>query len=173
MRNSALSHAAALALVGWYLMIPPTQKDLDDTCGAHSPSGLTLAPVNTLPETATTMDYASWLLAKASGDQETRLETFSKRRCDTEATEIQPDASLSHWLQLSAFESVSQCQASLSSLAAHRGGPTEEERKTMVEAMTSVWGKQASQMADATLKARTDQERSATCIATDDPRLTD
>jgi hypothetical protein len=169
MRNSAISHAAALALVGWYLMIPPTQKDLDDSCGAHSP----LAPVNTLPETATTMDYVSWLLAKASGDQETRLETFSKRRCDTEATEIQPDASLSHWLQLSAFESLSQCQAGLSSLAAHRGGPTKEQRKTMAEAMTSVWGKQASQIADATLKAKTDQELSATCIATDDPRLTD
>jgi hypothetical protein len=174
MRNSAISHAAALALVGWYLMIPPTQKDLDDSCGAHSPSGLTLAPVNTLPETATTTDYASWLLAKASGDQETRLETFSKRRCDTEATEIQPDASLSHWLQLSAFESLSQCQAGLSSLAAHRAAlSTKEQRKTMAEAMTSVWGKQASQMADATLKARTDQELSATCIATDDPRLTD
>jgi hypothetical protein len=43
----------------------------------------------------------------------------------------------------------------------------------MAEAMTSVWGKQASQMADAILKARTDQELAATCIATDDPRLTD
>jgi len=173
MRNSAISHAAALALVGWYLMIPPTQKDLDDSCGAHSPSGRTLARVNTLPETATTMDYVSWVLAKASGDQETRLEMFSKRRCDTEATEIQPDASLSHWLQLSSFESLSQCQASLSSLAADRGGPTQEQRKTMAENMTSVWGKQASQIADAILKARTDQELSATCIATDDPRLTD
>src|SRR5215471_9200593 len=155
-----LHHAAALTMVGWYLMIPPTQKDLDNSCGAH-------------PETATTMDYASWLLAKTTGDNETPLETFSKRRCDTEATEIQSDASLSYWLQLSAFESLSQCQAGLSSLAAHRGGPTEEERKTMAEAMTSVWGKQASQMADATLKARTDQELAATCIATDDPRLTD
>jgi len=43
----------------------------------------------------------------------------------------------------------------------------------MAEAMTSVWGKQASQMADATLKARADQELSATCIASDDPRVTD
>jgi hypothetical protein len=173
MRNSSISHATALALVGWYLMIPPTQKDLDDSCGAHRPSGLTLTPANTPPQTATTMDYASWLLAQASGDHETRLETFSKRRCDTEATEIQPDASLSHWPQLSAFESLSQCQAGLSSLAAHRGGPTEEQRKTVAEAMASVWGKQASQMADATLKARAEQELSATCIATDDPRLTD
>ena len=98
---------------------------------------------------------------------------FSKRRCDTEATAIQPDASLSHWLQLSAFESLSQCQARLSSLAAQRGGPTQEERKTIAATMTSVWGKQASQMADATLKAKADQELSATCIATDDPRLTD
>jgi hypothetical protein len=66
MRNSAISHAAALALVGWYLMIPPTQKDLDDSCGAHSPGGLTLAPVNTLPETATTTDYAK--LASCKGE---------------------------------------------------------------------------------------------------------
>ena len=173
MRNSAITHAAALALVGWYLMIPPTQKDLDDSCGAHSPSGSTLSPVNTLPETATTMDYASWLLAKASGDQETRLETFSKRRCDTEATEIQPDASLSHWLQLSAFESLSQCQTALSSLAAEQGGPTQEQRETMAKTMTLGWGKRAAQMADSTLKARTDQKLSATCIATDDARLTD
>ena len=173
MRHSAISHAAVLALVGWYLMIPPTQKDLDESCGARSPSGRTLAPVKTLAETATTMDYVSWLLAKVSGDQETRLETFSQRRCDTEATEIQPDAALSHWLQLSAFESLSQCQAGLSSLTAQQGGSTHEEHKTMAETMTSVWGKQASQMADATLKAKTEQELSATCIATDDPRLTD
>jgi hypothetical protein len=153
MRHSAISHAAALALVGWYSMIPPTQKDLDDSCGAHSPSGLTLAPVNTLPG----HDNGLCKLASCKGewDQETRLETFSKRRCDTEATEIQPDASLSHWLQLSAFESLRQCQAGLSSLAAHRGGPTQEQRKIMAETMTSVWGKQASQMADATLKAST------------------
>jgi hypothetical protein len=154
-------------------MIPPTQKDLDDSCGAHGPSGLTLAPANTPSETATTMDYASWLLAKASGDHETRLETFSKRRCDTEATEILPDAALSYWLQLSAFESLSQCQAALSSLASHRGGPAKEQHKTMADTMTSVWDKQASQIADATLKARTDQELSATCIATNDPHLTD
>jgi hypothetical protein len=25
-------HAAALALVGWYLMLPPTQEQLDSTC---------------------------------------------------------------------------------------------------------------------------------------------
>ena len=174
MRNSAISHAAALVLVGWYLMIPPTQKDLDDSCGAHSPSGLTLAPIKTRsPQTATVMDYASWLLAKASGDHETGLETLSKRRCDTEATEIQPNASLSYWLKLDEFESLSQCQTGLSSLTAHRGGPTEEQGKTMAESMASVWGNQASQMADTTLKARMDQELAATCIATDDPRLTD
>ena len=96
-------HAAAFALVGWYLMIPPTQKDLDDSCGAHSPRGLTLAPIKTLPETATAMDYASWLFARASGDHETGLATFNKRRCYTEGTEIQPDASLSYWLQLNEF----------------------------------------------------------------------
>ena len=168
-----LRHAAALTLIGWYLMIPPTQKDLDDSCGAHSPSGLTLAPVNTLPETATTMDYVSWLLAKASGDHEARLETLSKRRCDTEASEIQPDASLSYWLQLSAFESLSQCQVALSSFAARHGVPTREQRETGAEDMASVWGKQASQMADSRVKAQMDQEHSATCIATDDPRLTD
>src|SRR5215471_19156461 len=107
-----LQHAAALAIVGWYLMVPPTQKDLDDSCGAH-------------PETATAMDYASWLLAKASGDNATPLETFSKRRCETESTQIRSDASLSHWLHLNAFESLNQCQADLSSLAVHRGGPAE------------------------------------------------
>jgi hypothetical protein len=119
------------------------------------------------------MDYANWLFAKASGDLETPLEMFTKRRFDTEATQIQPDASLSHWLQLNAFESLSQCQAGLSSLAAHRGGPSKEERRPATEAMASVCGKQASQMADATLKTRTDQELAATCIASDDPRLTD
>lgn len=119
------------------------------------------------------MDYASWLYARASGNYETGLDTFSKRRCHTEGTEIQSDAALSHWPQLNEFESLSQCQAGLSSLAAHRGGPTNEERKTIAEAMASVWGKEASRMADATLKARRDQELSATCIATDDPRLTD
>jgi len=173
MRNSTISHAAALALIGWYLMVPPTQKDLDESCGAHGSNESTLAPVKTHPETATAMDYASWLLARASGDHETGLETFSERRCHTEGTEIQPDASLSEWLQLNEFESLRQCQAGLSSVGAHRSGPTKEQRKTMAEAMASVWGKEASRMADATLKARTDQERSATCIATNDPRLTD
>jgi hypothetical protein len=167
-------HAAALALLGWYLMIPPTQKDLDDSCGGRNLSGLTPAPVTTLrPKTATMMDYASWLLARASGDNETELNTIAERRCDTEATQIQQDATLSQWLQLNEFESLSQCQARLSSLAPHRGGFTEEQRKTMAEAMAPVWAKQASQMADAILKARADQELSATCVATDDPRFTD
>src|SRR5262249_13178973 len=159
-------HAAGLALIAWYLMIPPTQKDLDDSCGAHNPSGLTLAPVKgASAETATIMDYASWLLARASGDHESGLQTLSKRRCDTEATEVRSDAALSQWLQLNEFESLSQCQAGLSSITSNRGGPTEEQRTTMAETMASVWGKEASHMADATFKARTDQELSATCIA--------
>jgi len=167
-------HAAGFALLGWYLMIPPTQRDLDDSCGAHNLSGSTLAPVKSRSlEKATVMDYASWLLARASGDHVTGLETLSKRRCDTEATQVQPDASLSQWLQQNEFESLSQCQASLSSLTAHQGGPSREQRETMAADMAPVWGKQASQMADARLKARSDQELSATCIATDDLRLTD
>jgi len=27
-------HAAALALVGWYLMVPPSMSEMDWTCGA-------------------------------------------------------------------------------------------------------------------------------------------
>ena len=28
-----LRHAAALALVGWYLMVPPSMSEMDWTCG--------------------------------------------------------------------------------------------------------------------------------------------
>ena len=37
-------HAAALALVGWYLMLPPMQDDLDSTCAHYATTTLSLWP---------------------------------------------------------------------------------------------------------------------------------
>jgi hypothetical protein len=66
-----LRHAAALVLVGWYLMVPPTQEMLDPSCSNHP--GILDSLITTITR-----------------------ESFNDRfkRCEREATMLVPDAPL-------------------------------------------------------------------------------
>jgi hypothetical protein len=79
-------HAAALALVGWYLMVPPTQEQLDSTCrGGSGPS---------------VMDHVAASIGRDDADK------VHTRRCDQEGIEVALDAPLSAWDQSDEFETL-------------------------------------------------------------------
>jgi hypothetical protein len=81
-----IRHAAALALAGWYLMLPPTQEMVDPIChGRFSLSGL----ISGLTESASD-----------------RL-----KRCDREALFLVFDAPFLQWVQGGEFETLAECRA--------------------------------------------------------------
>ena len=81
-------HAATLALVGWYLMLPPNQETLDSSCSNHM--GI--------------LDSLIYSL---------KMESDSDRikRCDREATLLASDAPFSQWYQAEEFETLAECRA--------------------------------------------------------------
>jgi hypothetical protein len=81
-------HAAALALVGWYLMMPPTQEMLDSSCSNHR----------------SILDSLIATITRESDND--RL-----KRCDREATMLVPDAPFSRWVQGGEFETLAECRA--------------------------------------------------------------
>jgi hypothetical protein len=91
-------HAAALALVEWYLMMPPTQEMLDSSC---SDRGIVY--------------YLTTLISK-----ETEADRI--KRCDREAIVFVPDTKLSLWPQGDEFETLAECRAEKSK------PPTEQDR---------------------------------------------
>jgi hypothetical protein len=164
----SLRHVAALALVGWYLMMPPTQKDLDRSCGQRA-----LVSANGPDKgTPSLWDYGSLIVASMRGEQHINVYTVHERRCETEETTVEADAPLSQWIQMGEFEKLTECEDRYSSFSA-TPPPDEdrEDRQSMAEIMGRLWGKDASYMANAKLDAGRDQGLSATCIASDDPRL--
>src|SRR5712692_11667484 len=81
-------HAAALALVGWYLMLPPTQEMLDPACPSRQASLM-----GTLK-------------------QLTRGTDANIIQCDVESLWLDTRAPLSKWDQArESFETLSACQA--------------------------------------------------------------
>jgi hypothetical protein len=95
-------HAAALALVGWYLMMPPTQEHLDSSCSNHM--GI--------------LDSLIYSL-KMEGDSD-RI-----KRCDREAILLVSDAPFSQWYQADEFETLAECRAE------QQQPPTEQEKARM------------------------------------------
>ena len=81
-------HAAALALAGWYLMMPPTQSMLDSSCPPH-------------------IGILDSLIASIT------MESHNDRltRCNREATTVVPNAPFSRWLQNGEFETLAECRA--------------------------------------------------------------
>jgi len=77
-------HAAALALVGWYLMAPPSVAETSWVCAG----GLT-----------------DWIMGAWIGD--------TKHRDDCAKLEgiADPHAPLSKWFRLGAFDTIVQCEA--------------------------------------------------------------
>lgn len=164
-------HAAGLALVGWYLMMPPLQKDLDSSCGPHS---LWHPPASSSTVEAAKpkwIDYLRWLRHRLAG-QQVELDTIRQRRCDMEATKVAFDAPLSQWIQVEEFASLNDCRDRYASFN-HPSPPDEDRdlRSLMAEDMAKVWGKAAANMANDTSEALVRQGISAACIASDDPRL--
>jgi hypothetical protein len=81
-------HAAALALIGWYLMMPPTQEMLDSSCSNHR------SILDSLIATITMESENDWL-----------------KRCEREATMLVSDVPFSRWLQGGEFETLAECRA--------------------------------------------------------------
>jgi hypothetical protein len=83
-----LRHAAALAIVGWYLMVPPTQEALDSSCSNSS----------------SVFDSVIAFLSRESDDARIK-------RCDREGIVLVTDAALSRWFQEGEFETLAACRA--------------------------------------------------------------
>ena len=90
MTNMTRRHAAALGLVGWYLMMPPTQEQLDSTCRSGSSPSV--------------MDHVAALIDRDDAD------SLHARRCDQERIEVALDAPLFAWVQSDEFETLKECK---------------------------------------------------------------
>ena len=136
-----LRHAAALASVGWYLMIPPTQEQLDSTCRG-GPS---------------VMDRVAALIGR---DDANKVHT---RRCDQEGIEVALDAPLSVWDQSGEFETLNECKV-------EQQKPMTEQDKMKTALAFSVM-RESGVTKDALMSSLNLARESAKCIASDDPRL--
>ena len=77
-----LRHAAALALVGWYLMVPPSMSEMDWTCGDS---------------------LSAHAYHKLFG-------TADEKECAKFAEIEAPNAPISKWHEASPFETLSACE---------------------------------------------------------------
>jgi hypothetical protein len=92
-----LRHAAALALVGWYLMVPPTQEALDSNCG--------------LGDTWTAFRVYKDILSLVAPNAAERADRANIQQCDREGIMIAADAPLARWSQGGEFETLAACEA--------------------------------------------------------------
>lgn len=134
-------HAAALALIGWYLMTPPTQEQLDSTCRG-GPS---------------VMDRVAALAGRDEADK------VHARRCDQEGIEVAVDAPLSVWVQSGEFETLKECKV-------EQQKPMTEQDKMKTALALSVM-RASGVTKDALMSSLNLAQVSARCIASDDPRL--
>ena len=75
-------HAAALALVGWYLMVPPSMSEMDWTCGAS-------------------LSAHAYHKLFGTGDE---------KECAKFAEIEAPNAPISKWHEMSPFETLLDCE---------------------------------------------------------------
>jgi len=136
-----LRHAAALALVGWYLMVPPTQVQLDSTCRS-GPS---------------VMDHVTALIGRDD------VNKVHARRCDQEGIEVALDAPLSAWSQSGEFETLKECKVE------QQKPMTEQDRMQTALALSVV--RESGVTKDALMSSVNLARESARCVASDDPRL--
>jgi hypothetical protein len=137
------SHAATLVMVGWYLMMPPTQEQLDSTCrGDGGPS---------------VKDHVVALVSRDDAD------TVHTRRCDQEGIEVVLDAPLSEWDQSDEFETLKECKV-------EREKPMTEQDKTKMALALSVM-RESGVTKGALMSSLNLGRASAKCIGSDDPRL--
>jgi len=144
-----LSHAAALALVGWYLMMPPSAGDLDSACNGKS---------------------IFWNVVGSLSTQG-RLNSAAAK-CNRESHQLAAGAPLSKWKHVGFDETLAECRAryeenqkappngqlmaKLELKDEGKANPSDEELKSRADSLTRF------------LKAQTAAEK---CVASDDPRL--
>jgi len=152
-----LRHAAALALVGWYLMVPPMAGDLDETCKSGGRPALSDVTVALL----------TW----------TNPDVVNMRRCDRLRNELRYGAPLSDWSQAGSFETLAACEAEWESSQRYSLNNEGVHSRGVAKLQLSDEGEQHPSDEDLQFRAQTvetsarEQTLSMKCIATDDPRL--
>jgi hypothetical protein len=149
--------AAALTLVGWYLMLPPTQEMLDSACQWKHP----------------TLTGEAKALVRGGGDE-------NIVQCHLESLQLDMSAPLSKWDTAIAgtFETLAECQAE------QKKPLTESEKKGLEFPALLDFGddiklrpKAATRLPKDFVNLYVQTRKSAIelsrCIATDDPRLKD
>jgi hypothetical protein len=151
-----LRHTAALALIGWYLMMPPMLGDLDSSCnGYHIP----------------TVSDLFWALIAWRNFGEVQM-----IRCDELQHQVATDSPISEWKQVGEFETLEACRSQ------YAEDQTSEDReidygRTAAKTEFVDEGEQKPSEKDLQLRSQTiaiaivSQIASEKCIATDDPRL--
>jgi hypothetical protein len=147
-----LHHAAALALVGWYLMLPPTQEMLDSACQFKHPT------------------ITGEARALVRGGDENIVQ------CDLESLQLDASAPLSNWDTGGTFESLAECQADQKRPLTEREKTAfefpahlmfDDDRNLRPKASTRLPNDFVKLFVEARQSAR-DVSR---CVATNDPRL--
>lgn len=148
-----LRHTVAFALVGWYLMVPPTQEMVDSACQWKQ---------------MTYLGKAKGLL-RGGGD-------WNVIQCDRESLDLDLSAPLSRWETSGAFKTLAECQTTQSQ-------PLTDSERAAVEAQakSTFDNDQAVRPTEATLLpddfvdhfvlTRQTARQFSQCVATDDPRL--
>ena len=95
-----IRHAAALALVGWYLMLAPTQADLDKSCRSDS--------IFTVSDAFWGL-VAHWACKKDDCAKNPR--EVHSIRCNLLGNEVATDAPLGLWQRIDEFETLAPCKA--------------------------------------------------------------
>jgi hypothetical protein len=136
-----LRHAGAIISIGWYLMMPPTQEQLDSSCRG-GPS---------------VRDRVAAIISRDD------VEKVHARRCDREGIEVALDAPLSAWNQSGEFATLTACKAE------QQKPMTGQDKMTTALAFSVM--RDSGVTKDALMSSLDLARASAKCIATDDPRL--
>jgi hypothetical protein len=149
-------HVAALAQVGCYLMLPPTQDAIDSSC-AHGATFPTLG------------DHVRGIAEAIAGGEECLH--VHLRRFDMETATVAADAPLSQWQQGGEFERLDDCEGQLTRLLNSPAHGDATFQAATTGKLRKRWGDKAHGMATAMAKALDQQLAAARCVASDDPRL--
>jgi hypothetical protein len=146
-------HTIALALVGWYLMVPPTQEAVDSACQWKQ---------------MTYLGKAKGLL-RGGGN-------WNVVQCDRESLDLDDSAPLSRWDNVAVFKTRAECQTRQSqpptgseadAAEAQAKSTLDNDQKLRPEAATLL----PDDFVEHFVQTRQSAIQLSQCIATDDPRL--
>jgi hypothetical protein len=142
-------HAAMLALLGWYLMVPPTREQLDSDCGRR----------NTWTAFRVYKDILS-MVAPAAAD---RADATNVKQCDREEIVIADDAPPARWNQGGEFETLTACEA-------EQKKPLTEQERLGLNFVSGLMGAAGVSKEDL-IRSQEQALTLSKCISSDDPRL--